>query len=95
VSLVLFGIREGSVGIVFYVYLTFVFYAALIGALLLFKNTPVGARSKMTGAASELAGPDALGGSLAYICLHHDSMDFCLTSFISLCGEFQPLLYLI
>ena len=95
VFLVLFGMREGVVGFVFYVCFIFVFHAALIGAHQLFKNTPAGARSKMTDAESELAGPAELRESLACICLHHASMFFCLLSFIPLCGEFQTLLYLI
>lgn len=48
--LVLLGVREGGVGFVAYVCFIFVFCAALIGGHQLFKNTPVGAKSKMTGA---------------------------------------------
>lgn len=89
--LVLFGVREGGVGCVFYVCFIFVFCAALIGGHQLFKNTPAGARSKMTGAKSALAGPAELRESLACICLHCASM-FYLSSFISLRGEFQTLI---
>lgn len=77
-----------------YVCFIFVFYAALIRAYQLFKNSPAGPRSKRTGAESESADPPELRRSLAHICLHHAStFFFCLVSFISLCGEVQTLLY--
>lgn len=39
-----------------------------------FKNTPAGARSKITDAELELTGPVELRESLARICLHHTGM---------------------
>lgn len=45
----------------------FVFYAALIGAYQLFKNSPAGPRSKRTGAESESAGQPELRRSSTYL----------------------------